>query len=183
MSNNEQDFTDAQLLRLNAEKQLKNKKIKAGVSEITIDEKKLVHELQVHQVELEMQNEELHRANETAETALRKYTMLYDFAPTGYFTLDSEGKIEDLNFTGAEILGKRRFSVIGNYFKTYVSQESIVVFNTFLDKVYAGSSKQSCEVKLANFKNPQCNVYLEGIVYLEDPNCLLSVVDFSGFKK
>ena len=183
MSYEEQDFTDAQSLRLNAEKQLKKKKVKTGDTEIVLDDKKLMHELQVHQIELEMQNEELRRANETAETALRKYTMLYDFAPMGYFTLDSEGKIEDLNFTGAEILGERRFTLIGSNFKFFVSQESRVVFDTFLDKIYAGIAKESCEVTLGNFKNPQCNVYLEGIVTGDDRNCLLSVVDISGFKK
>jgi len=52
------------------------------------DSIKLLHELQVHQIELEMQNEELIQANATAEAALKKYTMLYDFAPMGYFTLD-----------------------------------------------------------------------------------------------
>ena len=183
MSYEKQDFTDAQLLRLNAEKQLKNRKEKAADSEMAIDDKKLMHELQVHQIELEMQNEELRRANETAETALRKYTMLYDFAPMGYFTLDSEGKIEDLNFTGAEILGERRFSLIGSNFKFFVSQESRFVFDTFLDNIYAGIAKESCEVTLGNFKNPLCNVYMEGIVTGEDRNCLLSMVDISGFKK
>jgi len=183
MSYKEQDFTDAHLLRQNAERQLKNKKIKAGDSETAFDDKKLMHELQVHQIELEMQNEELRRANETAETALRKYTMLYDFAPMGYFTLDSEGEIEDLNFTGAEILGERRFSIIGSNFKFFVSPESRVTFDDFLKKIYAGISKESCEVSLGNFKNPHCNVYMEGIVTGEDRNCLLSVVDISGFKK
>jgi len=183
MSYEDQDFTDAQMLRLNAEMQLKNKKIKVGDSGITIDDKKLMHELQVHQIELEMQNEELRRANDKAETALRKYTMLYDFAPMGYFTLDSKGKIEDLNFTGADILGERRFSVIGSNFKFFVSQQSRIVFDTFLEKIYAGSAKESCEVTLGNFKNPHCNVYLEGIVTGEDRNCLLSIVDISGFKK
>ena len=72
---------------------------------IESDFKKLLHELQVHQIELEMQNEELIKANETAETALRKYTMLYDFAPMGYFTLEEDGTICDLNFTAAEMLG------------------------------------------------------------------------------
>ncbi len=61
----------------------------------------------MHQIELEMQNDELRQANETAEAALKKYTMLYDFAPMGYFTLDSDGSICDLNFTGAELLGDK----------------------------------------------------------------------------
>src|SRR5665648_343784 len=101
MSNKELDLTDAQLLRLNAEKQLKGKKKKEDDSDMDVN--RLIQELQVHQIELEMQNNELQRTNETAETALRKYTMLYDFAPICFFTLNSEGKIEELNFTGADL--------------------------------------------------------------------------------
>ena len=93
MSNEETNFTDAQMLRMKAEEQLKEKQKKVDKPVMETDVKKLLHELQVHQIELEMQNEELREANETAETALKKYTMLYDFAPMGYFTLDSDGSI------------------------------------------------------------------------------------------
>ena len=61
--------------------------------------------MQVHQIELEMQNEELRLAYETSESALKKYTILFDLSPMGYFTLDSEGAICELNFTGADIVG------------------------------------------------------------------------------
>ncbi len=183
MSDEEQNLTDAQLLRFNAEKQLKVKQEKTENPLTEIDEKRLMHELSVHQIELEMQNEELRRANETAETALRKYTMLYDFAPLGYFTLDSDGKIGDLNFTGAEMLGERRFSLMGINFKLFVAEDSRVVFSNFLDKVYAGFTKESCEVKLGYYKSPLRSVYMEGVVTGEERNCLLSVVDITNFKK
>ena len=72
---------------------------------------KLIHELGVHQIELEMQNEELVRANEEAEAARKqaidvkeKYIELYDFAPTGYFTLSKEDSILDINFSATRIL-------------------------------------------------------------------------------
>ena len=116
MNNEKKNLTDAQALRRKAEEKLKNKQIKADKSLIETDVKKLLHELQVHQIELEMQNEELQEANETAETALKKFTMLYDFAPMGYFTLDTDGSILELNFTAAELLGEKRFSLINlNY--------------------------------------------------------------------
>src|SRR4030066_1458658 len=147
MNSEEMDFTDAQMLRKKAEKQLK-KKQKEVNQIIETDVKKLVHELQVHQIELEMQNEELQEANETAEKALKKYTMLYDFAPMGYFTLDSDGSICELNFTGAEMLGDKRFSLVNSNFKLFVSESSQPVFNNFFSKVYAGNAKESCEVML-----------------------------------
>jgi len=101
MNKEEPDLTNVQKLRMNAEKKLQEKQQIKSKLVMETDVKRLMHELQVHQIELEMQNEELRLVNETAETALRKYTMLYDFSPMGFFTLDCEGNIEDLNFTGA----------------------------------------------------------------------------------
>ena len=183
MSDKEQKLTDAQILRIKAEELLKEKQKKMDKPVMETDEKRLLHELQVHQIELEMQNEELRHANETAETALKKYTMLYDFAPMGYFTLDSDGSICDLNFTGAEMLGDKRFSLVNSNFKLFVSEDSQAVFNTFFRKVFAGDAKESCEVMLGYDNNPLCLVYMEGIVSGDDRKCLLSVVDISGFKK
>ncbi len=69
---------------------------------------KLVHELQVHQIELEMQNEELRRAQETIAETGHRYADLYDFAPVGYATLDPQGLIVEVNLTGARLLGMPR---------------------------------------------------------------------------
>ena len=183
MNNEKQNLTDAQLLRRKAEKKLKEdqKKIEKQVKET--DLKKLLHELQVHQIELELQNEELREANETAERALKKYTMLYDFAPMGYFTLESDGSICDLNFTGADMLGDKRFSLLNSNFKLFISKDSQGVFNDFFSKVYTSNTKESCEVMLGYDNNPLCFVYMEGIVTGDDRKCLLSAVDISGFKK
>jgi len=183
MSKKDQNLTDYQLLRLKAEEKLKEQPKRAAKKVLESDSKKLLHELQVHQIELEMQNEELRQANETAEEALRKYTMLYDFAPMGYFTLDSDGSICELNFTGAEILGDKRFSLINSNFKLYVSEASKPAFNKFFKNVYSGNSKESCELMLGYNGKPLCLVYMEGIVIGDDRKCLLSVVDISGFKK
>jgi len=79
MTTEELDFTNAKMLRIKAEELLKEKQKKIDKEIIEADVKKLVHELQVHQIELEMQNEELRQAYETTEQALKKYTMLYDY--------------------------------------------------------------------------------------------------------
>jgi len=183
MNEEKLNLTDNQLLRRNAEELLKKKQFKMNLSAMDTDAVKLLHELQVHQIELEMQNEELIQANETAETALRKYTMLYDFAPMGYFTLDSLGNINELNFTGAEMLGDKRFSLVNINFKLFVAEESQSVFDRFFSKVYSNDSKESCEIILGYNGNPSCRVYMEGIVTGDDKQCLLSVVDISGFIK
>jgi PAS domain-containing protein len=72
------------------------------------DVQKLVHELQVHQIELEMQNQELLRTNYELEELRFKYTDLYDFAPVGYFSLDQKGQILEVNLTAARLLGMER---------------------------------------------------------------------------
>jgi hypothetical protein len=183
MINKTQNLTDAQMLRIKAEEKLKEKQRKVGIPIVETDVKKLMHELQVHQIELEMQNEELREANETAETALKKYTMLYDFSPMGFFTLDSNGSICDLNFTGAELLGDKRFTLINKNFKLFVSKDSQTVFNKFFSEVFTSNAKESCELMLAYDNNPLSLVYMEGIVTGEERKCLLSVVDISGFRK
>ena len=181
MNIEKKNFTDEQLLRRKAEELLKKKQKNTDKQIIETDAVKLLHELQVHQIELEMQNEELHKANDLVEAALKKYTILYDFAPMGYFTLDIDGTIHELNFTGAELLGEKRFSLVNTNFKLFICEESKPVFDKFFKKVFASSAKESCEVMLGYDGNPLCLVYMEGIVTGEDRKCLLSVVDISGF--
>jgi PAS domain-containing protein len=183
MHNEEQNLSDPEVLRRNAEERLKKNPAKKADPGMESDTKRLVHELQVHQIELEMQNEELKKANEITENALKKYTMLYDFAPMGYLTLDAEGTICDLNFTAAEMMGEKRFSLENSNFKIFVSEESKPVFNKFFKDVFSNQSKESCEILLGYNGTPLCYVYLEGIVIGEEHRCLLSAVDISGFKK
>ena len=181
MNNQEMNYTDAKQLRLKAEEQLKWKDKINDNEVIGVDSKKLLHELQVHQIELEMQNEELRQAYETAETALKKYTMLYDLAPMGYFTLDSNANISELNFTGADILGDKRFSLINSNLKLFLTNDSLPVFNEFFRKVYSRHGKESCKVQFVSDNGCTCKVYMEGIVSGDDQKCLLSVIDISDF--
>ncbi|MFA5971616.1 MAG: hypothetical protein WC780_04620 [Lentimicrobiaceae bacterium] len=183
MINEEIDFTDPQMLRHKAEEQLKKQQKKTPQSLLDADAKKILHELQVHQIELEMQNEELHHAYETTEATLKKYTMLYDFAPIGYFILDYDGSISDLNFTGAEMLGDRRIGLLNSNFKLYIADESKLVFDDFFRKVFANILKETCEIMLGYDGCPLGTVYLEGISTGDDNKCFLSVVDVSLFKK
>ena len=175
---------DAQLLRLKAEYTLKMKEHngQSKEPETELDVKKLLHELQVHKIELEMQNEELRDAYEATEVALSRYTMLYDLSPMSYFTLNPEGVIIELNFAGAEILDDRRFSLVNSNFKLYVDEESKPVFNEFFRKIFATNSNQSCKVKLGYDDNPLCHVYMEGIAVSDKTKCLLSVINVSNFQ-
>ncbi|MBN1926263.1 MAG: hypothetical protein JW798_10530 [Prolixibacteraceae bacterium] len=182
MINKDSNLSDAQELRRKAEEKLETGKRKVEPL-LEADVKKLMHELQVHQIELELQNEELREAYDAAEAALRKYTMLYDFAPIGYFTLNSEGSICELNFTGAEMLNEKRHSLINSNFKLFVSADSLPVFNTFFSKLYISDAKESCEITLGYDMKTLGHVYMEGIVTGDDRLCLLSVVDLAGINK
>lgn len=183
MNIEEIDFTDAQMLREKAEEVMKAKQLKGTVYDEEADAQKLLHELQVHQIELEMQNEELRQAYDTSESTLKKYTMVFDLSLVGYFLLDAEGAIRDLNFSGADMLGERRFSLINSNFNLFVSKESKPVFNNFLKKLYTSYTKESCEVLLGSNKESLCPVYIEGVIIEDDQECLLSVVDISKFGK
>jgi PAS domain-containing protein len=175
------DYTNPHMVRQKAESALYEMQRKKADEIKDADVNKLLHELQVHQIELEMQNEELRQAYKTAETALKKYTMLFDLTPMGYLTLDPDGTICDLNFTGADMLGERRFSLINSNFKLFISQESLPVFNDFYRKLYANNTKESCQVMLGNDNKQKCHVYMEGVVNEDEQQCLLSLIDISRF--
>ncbi len=184
MKTEEPDFTDPRILRKQAERILQQKKDKAKRDEKNeADAKKLLHELQVHQIELEMQNEELQRAYETAEAALKKYTIVFDQAPMGLITLDSNETIDELNFTAADMLGERRIRLIGSNFKLYISDESKPAFSDFIKRAYTSHQKESCKIILDNDQEAVRQVYIEGIVIENDNNCMLSLVDITSFNK
>ncbi len=100
-------LSDAVLLRQKAVEMQKMKKSDSVTNFSEIELLKFVQELEVHQIELEIQNEELMMVKEQAETALYKYTELYDFAPSGYFAISKDGKIKEINLIGLKMLGKR----------------------------------------------------------------------------
>jgi len=169
-------------LRQKAEGQLKKKRA-AKVAPLTeADTMKLVHELEVHQIELEMQNEELRLVRDKAETAVEKYTTLYDFAYTGYFTLNSDGKIFWLNLTGARMLGKERSNLVNRYFKNYITLDTLADFNDFFLKVFKTNSKESCEVRMIIAGNPSMFVHIEGILSEDEHKCLLTLFDITKRK-
>lgn len=89
----------------------------------------------MHQIELEMQAEELQIARDEAEIAAEKYTMLYDFAPVGYFTLDHYNTIIELNFSGARMLSESRNDLANSDFSLFVTHDTRPIFNDFMQKI------------------------------------------------
>ncbi len=109
---------------------------------------KLVHELQIHQVELEMQNEELHRAQTELEASRGRLSDLYDFAPVGYLTLDKKGKILEANLTAARQLNEERSALIQESFYGHINEADRDTLYLHLDKVFRDRTRQSCEINL-----------------------------------
>jgi PAS domain S-box-containing protein len=156
---------------------LLEKKSKKAATKLEGEFQKLIHELQVHQVELELQNEELMRANENAEIATEKYTELYDFAPTGYFTLSKDGEIKELNITGAKMLGKNRSELKNRMFGLYVSTGTKPAFNLFIAGIFTNMEQSNCEVTLTKNGTSLIDVNLTGIVTKEGDICFVTAVD------
>ena len=145
--------------------------------------KKLVYEIEVHKIELEMQNEELSFAVKMAEEATEKYTKLFDFAPSGYFALSKVGEIIDLNLRGAAILGRPRSLLKNSRFGFFVNNETRPVFNLFLETIFNTKENGFCELTLTTDGNNTVYLYLTGMVDENEEFCLLTAVDITASKQ
>ena len=174
--------TNAASLRQKAEERLKKQQSKTASVSSEADKLKLIYELEVHQIELEMQNEELVIAKEKAELAEEKYTALYDFAPCGYLSLSNEGVITEINFAAAKMLGKERLHLIKNKFDLFIPVKTRSVFNLFLEKVFTSKVKQTCEGTIATKENSPIYVIISGVVSQNDENCFLTLIDITERK-
>jgi PAS domain S-box-containing protein len=153
----------------------------------TEDVKRIIHELQVHQIELEMQNEELRRTQSELEESRNKYSNLYDFAPIGYFTFDKKGLIIEVNLTGANKLGIERSFLIKKPFSLYIAFSSRDVFYQHLRKVFRTNTKQTCEIKLVDKNKNQFNVQLESLAVQDSggnfSQCRTAIIDVTELKR
>ena len=127
------------------------------------DIQQLIHELQIHQIELEMQNEELRRVQLQLAEARDKYVDLYDFAPVGYFTLDKNAVVMEVNLTGANLLVVDRRSLLNNSFTRFVAPDFQDRFYFHRQRVVETDSRQSCELKLLKNDGTEFYGLLESI--------------------
>ncbi|MDZ4252446.1 MAG: ATP-binding protein [Sulfuritalea sp.] len=109
---------------------------------------RLVHELQVHKIELEMQNSELRESRAEREAALVRYTELYDFAPVGYLTLVTDGLIVEVNLTGAKLLGVPRRNLLLKRFSVFVERADRERWDEFLASVRTHEGADDVELAL-----------------------------------
>lgn len=143
----------------------------------------LLHELQVHQVELEMQNQELREAQLALETARRTYTRLYDFAPVAYFTLDQRGIIRQCNLAAARLLGHDRGWVSGHGLLGFIRKSDRPDFFAFFGQVLAGQAPAPLRVAVFGCEGQARYLRLEGERLESEAGqvqCLLVAVDVTG---
>ena len=170
-------------LRRLAEELLQKRTTETPPSPTEAESQKLLHELQVHQTELEMQNAELRHARDELETALERYTDLYDFAPVGYFTLDRVSVIHDLNLTGAALLGMERSRLIGRRFESFVSEEGRPPFTAFLAKLAESRERETYEAPLTQNGGRLLHVQIQGVSAESGEEARLAVMDISERKR
>jgi len=174
------------LLRSRAEDRMRERgELERASGEPAPDPARLLHELQVHRIELEMQNEELHRSRGDLEAALARYSELYDFAPVGYFMLDREGTIQEVNLTGARLLGFARSHVIGRRFGAFVVSADTRALNALLKKALESKATESGEVALGVQPTSGGQSLCVELTVSASPGgeCRMVVVDVSGRKK
>ena len=170
-------------LRRRAKKRLKEKQSVTGQIVTEAELRRLHNELEVHQIELEMQNEELHRAQAETEAVLSKYTDLYDFAPVSYFTLGRDGTILQLNLAGARLLGKERSRLINHRFVFFVSEADRHAFNAFLEKTFTGKTQELWEGVPSQKETSPHFVRIEALVSEDGQECRAVMVDITERKR
>jgi diguanylate cyclase (GGDEF)-like protein/PAS domain S-box-containing protein len=174
---------DLQLLRLSAEERLA---CVPATGPATRPAEELLHELQVHQIELEMQNETLRQAQIALKESRDRYVDLYDFAPVGYLTLTSEALIAEINFSGAAMLGGARSKLLHRRFARFVSAEDRDRWYQDFLRVMLRGDKQRCEVVLHRTDGSRFHAQLD-YLRLEksgvEPVVLFALTDITEHKQ
>jgi signal transduction histidine kinase/ActR/RegA family two-component response regulator len=153
-------------------------------SEISdVEQLKLLHELQVHQVELEMQNQILREAQDQISHQLEQLTDLYELAPVAYFTLDWTGRITKSNAQGRKLLGSPLLALDGQYFSKFVATTSLGIFQRFIERIRFQGRLEVCNLSLIDAAGePATYVFIEGVADEAGRECRLIVSDLSRQK-
>lgn len=141
------------------------------------DARRVAHELQIHQLELEMQNEELQLARDALAAGLEKYTELYDFAPVGYVTLDRQGTIRGANLAASALLGIERARIIQQPLRLMVAPADRRSFDAFLQRMASSGTREACEVGLQPDGKPAIPARIEGVRAAAGEEVWLTIAD------
>jgi len=174
---------DVAELRHRADARLQSQKPPANAPWSAQEAQRLLHELKVHQIELELQNEELRNSRAQAEAAVSRYTDIYDFAPVAYLTLKSNGVITQANFAGARLLGLERARLLGKRFESFISSANRPAFNALIQQVFAAQAHQALEAELVRKDEPARTVHIEATLSPNGQECHAVVLDITERKQ
>jgi PAS domain S-box-containing protein len=135
----------------------------------------VLHEFQVHQIELEMQNEELRRTLESLEEAHERYVSLYEFAPIGYVTVNGDGTISEVNLAGEPLFGVDRALLRGNKFAAYVDPEDGERWHCTFTKALNAKERQAAALKLRRPDGTNCFTWIEMVPVEAGPDSKVRV--------
>lgn len=155
----------------------KQREVGSGDDKSEVDLRRLQHELEVHQVELEMQNEALLEAQAITEEALERSMDLFDFAPTGYFNLSSDSTILAVNLAGARLAGIERSRLLKLRFAGLVATKDRDDFTVFLARVFRGGGRGSFEGEFASGGTVPIQVQVEAVVSADGKEARATVFD------
>tara|TARA_R110002096_G_scaffold164099_9_gene331803 strand:+ start:2067 stop:4967 length:2901 start_codon:yes stop_codon:yes gene_type:complete len=161
-------------------------KTRTDVSKMEAKEvQQLVHELQVHQMELEIQNQELREAQMELSVARDRYADLYEFAPVSYVTLDKVSRILDANLAAATLLGTERRSLLGQNLADFIAAGSQDEWFLHKRAVFSSDSKQTCEVTINPSGDDPRTIYVKSIAVPTEPepHCRTALIDISARKQ
>ena len=158
-----------------------------GVRSGAADAGTLVHDLRVHQVELEMQNRELQDTLVRLEEAKSRYADLYDFAPVGYCTLDPEGYLQELNLTAAALLHAPRAELVGRSFPNAAALRDASAFREHMRRCARERQRVTTELNLSGQSRGDCVVQLVSEPLADDDGTVTAyrtaIVDITGIKQ
>ena len=153
---------NSRMLRDDAEEQLaRSPKVTPDLERQT--QKQLIHELQVHKIELEIQAEELKKSKLALEVSRDNFLDLYDFAPTGIFTISEKGLIVEVNLTGSTLLGVERSRLIKTRFSKYIAEKDVEVWHWYFINVLNQDEKKSCPLMLKRAGGSAFPARLDGV--------------------
>ena len=177
MEYHKQTAPDVLKLRMSAEKKVASRPAFDEEIIAHLDAKRLYHELQVHQIELEMQLSELQKSHQALDLLLEQYAEIYDFAPVCYMSLDRKGRILKCNFSSADLIGAPRAKVIRRPLAGLVAAADLPVFATFMAQVFDQHPfKASCRLNLLVKGADGTSVQLEALAAESGQECLLTIL-------
>jgi len=168
-------------LRKRAEERLEG--LQEAVSRTGVDIEWLVHELRVHQIEIEMQKEEMDEIRTRLETGLERFPESYDSVPIGLVSIKREGVIRAANRAAADLIGIERLRLINRPLGRFVSEPERPALKTFLERIFDGGADEACELRLAGNGGARTAVTVSATVSEDGKECLAILADITELKK